>query len=212
MVRLRQGDYDRKELPPRGAAFCRICYAIVGAGAASYSSLAVPKNVSVFGDFSNASTLAVTGNIVNAGRLFGVSNSSTSNVAVFSARNIANLVNALISTIKPSVLVPEFANAISNLNLKLVAAQALTNTGTISSAADLNIVSAVVDSSGGKIEATHGGITFGDGTTGRGEWIKITGGDLVAANGVHINAGEGNISAAFTSLQAPSALPVAWAT
>jgi len=104
------------------------------------SYIKVPHGVAVVGDFSNGSALAVGGSFNNGGTFYAVSSNPAVSNAVVSAQNITNGAGGLITTVLPSSGLSNFANALPNLSLSLIATNLLRNAGTISSAKDLNLV------------------------------------------------------------------------
>src|SRR5207247_2662919 len=84
---------------------------------------------------------------------------SAVNNATISAVTIANLRDALLTTVLPSGGLSGFSNAISNLSLTLEAWKQISNSGTISSAANLNLVGKspnfVIDGTSGTFSAAN---------------------------------------------------------
>jgi hypothetical protein len=124
------------------------------------ASLNVPRNVTVFNDFAAGATRSFTGNLVNAGTLQALSTNPAISNAIFSAQNIINS-RGSITSVLPQGGIAGFAGAIDNLSLSLVAVQDIINTGTISSAANLNLIAGnrILNSSYGAMTA-HGDVNI----------------------------------------------------
>jgi hypothetical protein len=122
-------------------------HAVVPAGS-QFSSMTVPRNVTVIADFSANALLNLSGNLVNSGALYAASTNASINSATLMATNINNNLNGIISSVVPAGGLPGFANAIPDLGLSLIARNRLFNAGTISSAADLAIATPTLVNSG----------------------------------------------------------------
>jgi hypothetical protein len=148
------------------------------------SSILVPKGVTVIGDFTTNSTLALSGNLVNSGAFYAVSTSELSRIALVSAQNIVNRQGAVISTVLPAAWAQHYSDAITNLNLSLSVRNSLVNAGIISSAADLSIIAengkATVNNTGGSMLAENGTITFTAAATNPSDTLTVLGGQLVS--------------------------------
>lgn len=92
------------------------------------------------GTQANSGTIAFAGSFNNAGNTYLVSSNPAITTAVLQAASIYNQSGALITTILPTGGLSGYSNLVSNLNLSLVATNIIANAGTISSAADLNIM------------------------------------------------------------------------
>lgn len=101
-------------------------------------ALVIPQNVSVLGDFSQASKISMTGNLVNSGLFYLYSQSAASTVANIAANNIYNM--GLISNSLPAAI-QAFRNLPANTitSIQLNAEKTITNWGTISSTGDLSL-------------------------------------------------------------------------
>ncbi|MBX9772176.1 MAG: hypothetical protein K2X29_12440, partial [Candidatus Obscuribacterales bacterium] len=154
------------------------------------STLIVPQGVTVYGDFTGGSSLAVTGNLTNSGSIFALSNTSAVTNAVISATNIRNFTGGLISSVLPSGV---SSTATSDLSLTLMATQSIINRGTISSAANLNLVGSgsnfVIDSVGGTMTAANAINITGAGTAN--SVLNVLGGNWFSPV-MNINSGLGN--------------------
>lgn len=108
-------------------------------GGASVSTLNIPTGVTAYHDFGSGSPLNVLGNFVNSGTFYGFSSSNSVTTAVIQAANITNQTTGLITTNSIAGL-PQFNNAVSALNLQLVASNNFINSGVISSAGSLSVI------------------------------------------------------------------------
>ncbi len=135
-------------------------------GARDLAALIVPKGVSVVHDFGSAATLELTGNLVNSGAIYAVSTNAAANNALVSASNIRNNAGALITSILPAAGLPGVTDAITNLSLALIAQDSIFNSGTISSAGNLNmvagnqIVNMAHDGPGGSVLSALGSVNL----------------------------------------------------
>ena len=102
-------------------------------------SLTIPQNVTVLDNVAVAGALNLAGSLTNGGKIFFFSTTPAVQTASLSAASINNLSGALVTTVLPVNLLPSSLNAISGLNLNLSAAGNITNSGTISSAGNLNV-------------------------------------------------------------------------
>lgn len=113
----------------------------IGAGLMeSISNLVIPDGVKLFQNFGQSSILALSGNLVNEGKLVAFSTNPRVNTATISAANIFNGVSGLISSVVPVDLGSVVGNP--NLNLMLIATGDIVNAGTISSSANLGLSAA----------------------------------------------------------------------
>src|SRR5262249_53713255 len=104
----------------------------------------VPRGVTAITDAAS-SALTITGNLINAGRLYATSSSPTVATATISAANIENRQGAVISSILPGSGLLGLTSAVSHLDLSLKAIHDIINYGTISSSGNLSM------SAGGQI-------------------------------------------------------------
>lgn len=100
------------------------------AATSGLTSLNVPKNVSVTGDFTNAAELSIGGDLRNAGNLVVRSGDPSLAAATISADNIRNARTGSIATVD---------TASGALNLNLFANMDIVNQGTISGAGDVTL-------------------------------------------------------------------------
>ncbi|MBX3139039.1 hypothetical protein KF707_22620, partial [Candidatus Obscuribacterales bacterium] len=94
------------------------------------TSLVIPKNVSVNGDFTNAAELGIGGDLHNSGNLFVHSNDASVTTATISADNIRNSRTGSIATVD---------SGSSVLNLSLFANMDIVNQGSINGAGDVSL-------------------------------------------------------------------------
>lgn len=116
--------------------------------------LVIPQGVTALGNFSNQSSISISGNLVNSGNLYAYSSNAAATVALISAANITNQQGGVISSVLPSKLSTSLG-AISQLNLSLYAVQNIVNSGIISSSGNLSITAggSVVNSSASAVSA-----------------------------------------------------------
>jgi len=98
----------------------------------------VPRGVTAITDAAS-SALTITGNLINAGRLYAISSSPTVATATISAANIENRQGAVISSILPGSGLHGLTSAVSHLDLSLKAIHDIINYGTISSSGNLSM-------------------------------------------------------------------------
>jgi hypothetical protein len=112
---------------------------VINAGSTDLSSLNVGHGETLVIDFSGQSSLSLTGNLQNAGTIYGISTNTASTGVTISANNITNTISGLISTVLPAGGIPGFnmGSLVPSLNLSLIAVQNIINSGTISSAGNL---------------------------------------------------------------------------
>jgi hypothetical protein len=101
-------------------------------------NLVIPSGVTALQNVGLVNSLNLTGNLTNAGTLQFFSNNPAANLATINANNIFN--TGLITSMLPVGGIAGANNAISNLGLNINAVNQVFNSGTISSAANLNIV------------------------------------------------------------------------
>ena len=107
-------------------------------GSSLTSNLVVPVGVLAVTDFSRSATVNLTGNIVNSGTIYAVSNNAAINNATFNAASIFNQSGATLTSVNIPGL-PNFAGSVRDLSLSLNAVQDIINSGTISSARGLSL-------------------------------------------------------------------------
>lgn len=101
-------------------------------------NLGVPHGVTGYLNFSQQSSLSLSGNLLNSGSLYAFSSNAANSTGTISASNIVNYFNGLIS----SNLHGSFANAsqaLPSFNLVLHAINNITNHGVISSSGSLTL-------------------------------------------------------------------------
>ncbi len=103
------------------------------------TNLVIPTGVTAVRNFGQSGVLNITGNLVNSGNFFAVSNNNQVMSAVISAQNINNMQGGLLTSMLPQGGISGFSNLINNLSLSLNAVQNISNFGVISSAANLNL-------------------------------------------------------------------------
>ncbi len=103
------------------------------------SSLVVPENVSVVGDFARAADgIRITKDVVNSGSIYAISSNPERRNALISASDITNNAGGLISTDVPTEVSGKNK---SDLNLIIRAERTITNDGSIVSSGDLELTS-----------------------------------------------------------------------
>ncbi len=101
------------------------------------SSLVVPENVSVVGDFARAADgIRITKDVVNSGSIFAISTKSERTLAVISASNVINNAAGLITTNVPESV---SGNPSKQLDLAVRADERIENFGAITSSANLEL-------------------------------------------------------------------------
>ncbi len=104
--------------------------------------LVVPANVTALDNFSRNSSLGITGQLINYGDIYGLSTNSRITSGLISAGDITNEAGGLISTTLPSSIVATVSpsgHLDSGVGLSLIAANDISNSGTISSAGALTL-------------------------------------------------------------------------
>lgn len=138
------------------------------------TSLVIPQGVTGIHDAGVLQAINLSGNLVNSGSLYALSQNPAVTSATFSAANITNQQSGLISTVLPTGGLPGFAGANSQLSLILTAAQNVVNYGTISSAANLTVTAGNTITNGAATAATTAAV-------------------MQAVNNVNLTALSGNI-------------------
>jgi filamentous hemagglutinin len=100
----------------------------------------IPQNVTGIQDASRLQTLAVSGNLINAGVIQVLSQSAQTNSANISAPNITNQQTGVITSVLPTAGILGFTPALANVHLSLTALQNILNSGIISSSGNLTMV------------------------------------------------------------------------
>ncbi len=102
------------------------------------NSLVIPQGVTVIDNVARATTLNMTGNLVNNGTFYVVSTSAgAASTAVINAANIINGYAALLTTVLPGSGIAGIANPATHVNLVLNAVNNILNYGVISSSGSL---------------------------------------------------------------------------
>ncbi len=104
----------------------------------------VPRGVTAVADAASAA-LNITGNLINAGRLYAITSDPQTSLATISAASIHNRQGAIISSILPGAGLAGVTSAVSHLDLSLNAVHDIINHGMISSSGNLSL------SAGGQI-------------------------------------------------------------
>lgn len=97
----------------------------------------IPQGVVGVNNFASASTLNLSGSLINAGTFYAVSDSRRVTTATIIANNIVN--TGTITSIIPPGGIAGYSGLVTNLNLALSAATTIVNNGTISSAGSLSL-------------------------------------------------------------------------
>lgn len=105
----------------------------------SLSGLVIPQGETAISNIASNGGLKIAGNLTNSGALYSVSTDSAVTNAVMEATNIINNASGLLSTVLPSGGLPGITGALSNVSLSLKASENIVNSGTISSAGNLNL-------------------------------------------------------------------------
>ncbi|HEY9870136.1 MAG TPA: hypothetical protein V6D08_13300 [Candidatus Obscuribacterales bacterium] len=154
-------------------------------------------------DFGLNQTTGVLGNLVNSGTIYGISTSNQVKTAVFQASNIQNLTGALLTTILPEGGLPGFSNALTKLNLSLVAIHNILNTGVISSSGNLRITASNLANQGTIFSSGNADLSV------VGQLQNLAGAQLIAQQALNINTpaliNSGLISALSGALSITSA-------
>lgn len=107
--------------------------------AGNVGNLTIPRGVTGVANFSQQSMLALSGDLVNSGRVYAFSTNPAINTGSIGANNIFNNSGGMISSVLPSGFFAS-ATAISNFNLVLTAVNEIRNSGIISSAGELSLI------------------------------------------------------------------------
>lgn len=180
----------------------------IGSNANSvFSNMVIPAGVTVINNVSQGKGLNLFGSLVNSGSLYFVSTSNLVSNAVVSASQIINTSNGLISTFaSPAIrnLAGIRNSAISHLDLTILSASDITNSGSIRSTGNLTLVAAgsiinqqpTTDSSAVSVLSAANNLTL---IAGRG---SITNAGLIAATAGNINiaASLDSVATALTAL------------
>lgn len=118
------------------------------------ASLVIPQGVTGVHDASVVQSINLSGNLVNSGSLYALTQNPAVTSATFSAANITNQQTGLISTVLPTGGLPGFTAANSQLNLILNAVQNVVNNGIISSAGSLSVTAGNTITNGATTAAT----------------------------------------------------------
>jgi hypothetical protein len=117
-------------------------FTLAANGGQAIANLVIPKNVVFLDDFSQNSTLTISGNLFNAGQLIAVSTNGQITAGTITAAGIINLPGGLISTSTASNATTSLLstpNGLTNPTLNLFASQSIINIGTIASAGNLTL-------------------------------------------------------------------------
>lgn len=119
-------------------------FVLSGNSSNNLSGLVIPNGVTAIHDFAQSAILNVSGDIINSGNLYGISSNTAITSGTISSLNITNTIGANISTaVSPTLLsslISGINPAVSALNLNLIAANNITNAGSIISSANLNLI------------------------------------------------------------------------
>lgn len=113
---------------------------------ATLAGLTVPNGVTVLHDFAQTNGIVnLLGDLTNYGNVFAISSSANIASATIKADTIANMHNAVITSVIP---VGTHGNVVPNLSLDLQATTSIVNHGTISSAGNLTLTTPELTNSG----------------------------------------------------------------
>jgi hypothetical protein len=116
---------------------------ITPGSATKLTDLTVPKGGTLIIDFSNSNQFTASGDVNNAGTIYGISSNPQISNVILSANNIFNNSGALLTTILPNTAIQglpyNINQLVGNLSLTLNALNNVVNSGVISSAGNLNI-------------------------------------------------------------------------
>ncbi len=107
--------------------------------ASSVSSIDNAKSSNLILDFGSNSVLNLSGALLNSGTIYAISTNPHVNTAVINAANVINNQGAVITTILPSSGLAGVPFAVSNLSLTFNIVNNFVNSGSVTSAANLNI-------------------------------------------------------------------------
>jgi hypothetical protein len=147
---------------------------------ANVDELVIPKGVTALDFIGRNSALAVSGDLLNYGSIYGVSTTSQSTAGSITAIAITNESGGLISTVVPNSLLPTSYVSSTSTSLSLSARDNITNAGTISSSGGLTLTTAI-----GAISNT----TVNTGTSLNNTSIPA----IHAVNDINLNIGDGKL-------------------
>lgn len=101
------------------------------------NSLLIPEGVTVF---NRTPDLNLAGNLTNAGMIYALSTNPDITNFTIAAANIFNQPGAVLSSFIPAGISPGFDNAITGLNLNLIAVNDIVNAGSIISSGNLSMI------------------------------------------------------------------------
>jgi hypothetical protein len=117
---------------------------LTGGSNIKVSGLVIPEAVKVVGNFSNSSDFNLTGDLINNGSIYALSNREGANKASISVRNLTNNAGGVISSVTNLSMFPQYDNLQSEVDLKLRVNESLVNRGEISSSGNLTLSAQVV--------------------------------------------------------------------
>ncbi len=133
--------------------------------------LLVPQGVQAFDNVSSSRGLAISGELINYGTIYGYSSNGRELIATLRAQEIVNESGGIISTQLPNGQSPKTAHQ-GNLSLNLLSATDLVNSGQIVSSGNLDL------NAGGSIANTTGSLS-----------VPL----LQAVNSVYMTSGSGKV-------------------
>jgi hypothetical protein len=146
--------------------------------------LVVPAGVTGIDNVSSGHGLAISGDILNYGSIYGLSTNSQVTTAGISGKDIINESSGIISTQIPGSLLSALGTVNDASNLTISGERSIANSGTISSAGNLNLVSGGGNiSNSGSVISSLGNINLSAGTRRADLTVNATGGTFKAAAG-----------------------------
>ncbi|HEY9793023.1 MAG TPA: hypothetical protein V6D22_21655 [Candidatus Obscuribacterales bacterium] len=156
--------------------------------------LTIPHGVSAVWNTASGGAFNLSGNLVNAGRFYLLSTSSSVSVADLAGFDVTNARGALITTVAPQAAGLRVRGELPRLSLNIGAVDDLLNAGVISSSANLSITAAGAIHNSGRIEALHGDVDLSSSSSDQ-LLIDNTGGLISAAPGRAYAINIGNAAA-----------------
>lgn len=105
------------------------------------SNLMVPQGNTLLIHFENTDSVQISGSIQNSGNIYAYTRNPSISTVTFAAQNIQNMQNAVISTMIPADIAAFVGSNLQTIGLQLVASESIVNSGMISSAANLAVIS-----------------------------------------------------------------------